>query len=33
MTTTDSIEYLGNEIAEHGIPADPTDLRLLATAI
>ena len=32
MTTTDSIEYLGNEIAENGIPVDPTSLRLLATA-
>jgi hypothetical protein len=32
MTTTDTIEILGNEIAENGIPADPTSLRLLATA-
>jgi hypothetical protein len=32
MTTTDSIEYLGNEIAEHGISANPTSLSLLAHA-
>ncbi len=31
-TTTDTIEYLGNEIAEHGISADPTSLHLLAHA-
>ncbi|MEI6362641.1 MAG: hypothetical protein WCP95_10950 [Actinomycetes bacterium] len=32
MTTRDSIEYLGNEIAENGIPSDPTSLSLLASA-
>jgi hypothetical protein len=31
MTTTDSIEFLGNEIAEYGIPSDPTGLRMLAS--